>query len=600
MALWIEAGTVAVTNGSAGVTGTGTTWDVNTVLPGYGFRGPDGQLYEILQVISATQLTLAQNYGGANNATGSYRIIQIPFAASRDIVEKLQALVSAWKSSVSLAGTLAVGAPTVSTAVAAFKGTLVSLENAGSTALQIVKALITDTAYLNFLTGSTQKARIGLDNTDTLVVDAVNSAAFKQALILDTVANPSAPVNGMMWKDTTSGLINVRQGGVTSILGGGGSPYNTDQVFNAAISARGSVLFEEVPLAITANVATPNMQDGPDYSITITGALGITIANPTNAPAAPNWAKGLIRILNTSGGTRALTWGANYGSPMGALPSSIGNGQTILCDYSCAGSTVILEVEGNVVPGLTTTFTAQQNFNAGANFTGPVGSTESAAPMASNVFTPNFAQGPDHLISHAAAANFTIASPINIPATTTKGVLRINNTSGAVRTITWGGAYAVFSGVLPASIASGANTVLNYWTFGSVVYIFSNASSVPDALSTASGSAPSYSLRGWVNFNGTGTVAIRASGNTSSITDNGVGDYTWNFTTALPNVDYGVIGMCNSYQSAFATGDVCVATSSSSAAPTTKTTSAVRVITAGDSGLVAIEDRSEIYLAAMR
>ena len=42
-----------------------------------------------------------------------------------------------------------------------------------------------------------------------------------------------------------------------------------------------------------------------------------------------------------------------------------------------------------------------------------------------------------------------------------------------------------------------------------------------------------------MNFNGTGTVAIRASGNVSSITDNGVGDYTVNFTTGMPDANYG-------------------------------------------------------------
>jgi hypothetical protein len=56
----------------------------------------------------------------------------------------------------------------------------------------------------------------------------------------------------------------------------------------------------------------------------------------------------------------------------------------------------------------------------------------------------------------------------------------------------------------------------------------------------ASGSAPLYACRAWVNFNGTGTVAIRASGNVSSITDNGVGDYTVNFTTAMPDANYAV------------------------------------------------------------
>ena len=48
--------------------------------------------------------------------------------------------------------------------------------------------------------------------------------------------------------------------------------------------------------------------------------------------------------------------------------------------------------------------------------------------------------------------------------------------------------------------------------------------------------------RAWVNFNGTGTVAIRASFNVSSITDNGTGDYTVNFTTALADANYAVVG----------------------------------------------------------
>lgn len=53
-----------------------------------------------------------------------------------------------------------------------------------------------------------------------------------------------------------------------------------------------------------------------------------------------------------------------------------------------------------------------------------------------------------------------------------------------------------------------------------------------------SGAAPMYACRAWVNFNGLGTVAIRASGNVSSITDNGTGNYTVNFTTALPDTNY--------------------------------------------------------------
>ena len=50
-----------------------------------------------------------------------------------------------------------------------------------------------------------------------------------------------------------------------------------------------------------------------------------------------------------------------------------------------------------------------------------------------------------------------------------------------------------------------------------------------------------YTAKAWVNFNGTGTVAIRAAGNVSSITDNGTGDYTLNFTTALANANYSFV-----------------------------------------------------------
>lgn len=54
----------------------------------------------------------------------------------------------------------------------------------------------------------------------------------------------------------------------------------------------------------------------------------------------------------------------------------------------------------------------------------------------------------------------------------------------------------------------------------------------------ASGFAPIYACRAWVNFNGTGTVAIKSSGNVSSVTDLGVGKYQLNFTTSLEDVNY--------------------------------------------------------------
>jgi len=99
----------------------------------------------------------------------------------------------------------------------------------------------------------------------------------------------------------------------------------------------------------------------------------------------------------------------------------------------------------------------------------------------------------------------------------------------------------------PLPAASGGTGLTSVGTSGNVLTSdgtawTSSAAPSPAALSTASGSAPSYSARAWVNFNGTGTVAIRASGNVSSITDNGTGDYTINFTSAMPDANYSIVG----------------------------------------------------------
>lgn len=85
----------------------------------------------------------------------------------------------------------------------------------------------------------------------------------------------------------------------------------------------------------------------------------------------------------------------------------------------------------------------------------------------------------------------------------------------------------------------------------------------------------------WVNFNGTGTVAIRSSYNVSSITDNGTGDYTVNFATALADANYSITGSCNSNASG---GYGYMLDAPYNTAPTT---SAARVVTSGVSAGIA-------------
>jgi hypothetical protein len=102
----------------------------------------------------------------------------------------------------------------------------------------------------------------------------------------------------------------------------------------------------------------------------------------------------------------------------------------------------------------------------------------------------------------------------------------------------------------------------------------------------ATGSAPVFACRAWVNFNGTNTVAIRASGNVSSITDFGVGTYGVNFTTAMADVNYASVSQAEgtggaamriTTSSQYSTTDVVVRTTTLSGVQEDNSTFAVAI-----------------------
>ena len=115
-----------------------------------------------------------------------------------------------------------------------------------------------------------------------------------------------------------------------------------------------------------------------------------------------------------------------------------------------------------------------------------------------------------------------------------------------------------------------------------------SATQIAGALN-ASGPAPIYACRAWVNFNGTGTVTIRASGNVSSITDNGTGNYTVNFTTAMPDENYSAV--CNGYQTGFV--------AQSNAQPVSLSSSSVQIWT-GNTVNAALTDMLIVTVAVFR
>jgi len=97
------------------------------------------------------------------------------------------------------------------------------------------------------------------------------------------------------------------------------------------------------------------------------------------------------------------------------------------------------------------------------------------------------------------------------------------------------------NGVSLATESSGTITI-NNGTIGSSVVMAANQACVKTAIN-ASGSAPIFACRAWINFDGTaGTIGTgRGSGNMDAVTDHGTGDFTVNFTTDMEDANYCVL-----------------------------------------------------------
>ena len=122
-------------------------------------------------------------------------------------------------------------------------------------------------------------------------------------------------------------------------------------------------------------------------------------------------------------------------------------------------------------------------------------------------------------------------------------------------------------------------------------------------ITDTSGGSSSLSVPGaakaWVNFNGTGTVAIRAQLNVSSITDNGTADYTVNFANALTDANYSYVASATSVGVGDTGSNVAIVKSSGeSGTATTYTTSAFRLITGRFSSQLA--DMAYVSVAIFR
>ena len=226
-----------------------------------------------------------------------------------------------------------------------------------------------------------------------------------------------------------------------------------------------------------------------------------------------------------------------------------GTGSTVaLTETPASANSLIVSVDGVIqtaptnytLSGSTITFTGvpDNNSNVVVKHIGFRTTSTVTALQAASVTATELADGSVTNVKIVAVANTKI----------TGNIISSQITSVANTQITGDPIFSAGSNTAPSITTSGdtdtgiyfpsANTIA--FTRGGIeVGRFDSTANANFQFNSGYGSAATaYGCRAWVNFTGTGTVAIRGSGNVSSITDNGTGDYTVNFTTAMPDANY--------------------------------------------------------------
>ena len=176
-------------------------------------------------------------------------------------------------------------------------------------------------------------------------------------------------------------------------------------------------------------------------------------------------------------------------------------------------------------------------------------------------------------------------------------------TSGDINSTTGTGSTVVLSGTPTiATIDAGASTALTLKSNSTNALILDTSQNLQ--FNSGYGSvATAYGCRAWVNFNGTGTVStnqtLRGQGNVTTVYKNGTGDYTVNFTTAMPDANYTMVGTVGATQLGGTTSDIGAIGLKNSTSSVATTYVRVQSVYALWSGTGA-QDQAYVYVAIFR
>lgn len=345
--------------------------------------------------------------------------------------------------------------------------------------------------------------------------------------------------------------------------------------------AGAAVGFQSFSVIGNGNTTYYAITDGTDWEVGIGTytSSGTTLSRDT--------------ILESSNGGAAVNWGAGSKDVFVTYPAE----KSVDSDGTGASGTWAISITGNAATAtqVYVTESPDDNVTYMVPYTSPTGTAGGNRSLYTDNGGLSFNPGTNILacatFSGALSGNATSATQLQTSRT-------INGTSfngtASITTANWGTARTLTIGSTGKSVNGSTNVSWSLTEIGALAYVAPGTSgNVLTSDGTNWTSAPVSSAKAWVNFNGTGTVAIRGSFNVSSITDNGTGDYTVNFSTAFADANYATVGSDAYWSTPSGRGSVWFEV----AAVSSTTTSSVRVLT---SGTAALYDVPSVNVAIFR
>ena len=408
----------------------------------------------------------------------------------------------------------------------------------------------TNTTYYTIQNGAEWEVGIGTVSAGALSRDTVLESSNGGSLVNFSAGSKfvfcTYPAEKAVYLDADDVLSGV------TITAGDGTGFTLQDDVDATKKAQFQL--SGISTGTTRTYTLPNLTG----SLATTGTLTQTFSGTTTFSGST------VTVGSSTGNS---TYGLGSGATTGVSTKNINVGTA-----GVSGSTTNINI-GSAVSGSTTNVTANGtwtypttivgsiNGNAATVtnglYTTDIGSTVQAYDAnttknaATQTLTNKTISGSNNTLSNIGNSSLTnSAITINGTSTSLGGSISVGTvtsvaTSGGLTggTITSTGTISIADGgVTPAKLSTGSPS----WNTSGNLSFNSGYGSVSTA----------YGCRAWVNFNGTGTVAILASGNVSSITDNGTGNYTINLTNAMPDTNYSLSGMARRSAAGFNSSNV--------------------------------------------